>query len=102
MPGVDAPAASCVMKTNTRVSHHRSTGATRHSRTQWFYGLLRALPGDQLDCHRRLRIWYAKTRLGLRTSARLDASIAASEPHDFTVREKRLSSACHSSAHGPF
>jgi hypothetical protein len=47
MPGVDAPAASCVMKTNTRVSHHRSTGIARHSRTQWFYGLLRALPGDQ-------------------------------------------------------
>src|SRR5712672_177189 len=46
MPGVDAPAASCVIK-NTRVSHHRYTGITRHSRTQWFYGLLRALPGDQ-------------------------------------------------------
>ena len=25
MPGVDAPAASCVIK-NTRVSHHRYTG----------------------------------------------------------------------------
>src|SRR5258705_7811605 len=46
MPGVDAPAASCVIK-NTRVSHHRYTGITRHSRTQWFYGLLRDLPGDQ-------------------------------------------------------
>src|SRR5882724_7382438 len=32
------------------------------------------------------RMWYVKTRLGLRTSARLDASIGASEPHDFTVR----------------
>ncbi|SHK00398.1 hypothetical protein SAMN05444159_2153 [Bradyrhizobium lablabi] len=32
---------------NTRVSHHRSTGTSRHSRTQWFYGLLRALPGDR-------------------------------------------------------
>src|SRR5258708_1108936 len=28
-------------------SHHRSTGITRHSRTQWFYGLCRALPGDE-------------------------------------------------------
>src|SRR6266478_4112639 len=28
-------------------SHHRSTRISRHSRTQWFYGLLRALPGDQ-------------------------------------------------------
>src|SRR5213596_3041951 len=69
-------------------------------------------PATRLYCHRRLRIWYVKTRLGLRTSARLDASIGASEPHDFTVREpisakgfdgqKRLSSACHSSAHGPY
>src|SRR5438876_5407753 len=69
-------------------------------------------PATRLCCHRRLRIWYVKTRLGLRTSARLDASIGASEPHDFTVREpvyakgfdgqKRLSSACHSSAHGPY
>src|SRR5258708_2860674 len=32
---------------NTRVSHHRSTGTSRHSRTQWFYGLFRALPGDR-------------------------------------------------------
>jgi hypothetical protein len=32
---------------NTRVSHHESTGTTRHSRTQWFYGLFRALPGDR-------------------------------------------------------
>ena len=44
-------------------------------------------PATRLCCHRRLRIWYVKTRLGLRTSARLDASIGASEPHDFTVRE---------------
>ena len=28
---LNAPAASCVIKTNTRVSHHRSTGITRHS-----------------------------------------------------------------------
>src|SRR5881397_1446902 len=49
-------------------------------------------PATRLCCHRRLRIWYAKTRLGLRTSARLDASIGASEPHDFTVREPFVSS----------
>jgi hypothetical protein len=47
MPGADAPAASCVMKTNTRVSHREVTGIAPHSRTQWFYGLLRALPGDE-------------------------------------------------------
>jgi hypothetical protein len=40
------------------------------------YGLLRALPGDRLSCHRRLAD----------TSARLDASIGASGPHAFAVR----------------
>src|SRR5258706_11557218 len=35
------------MKKAHERSHHRSTRITRHSRTQWFYGLLRALPGDQ-------------------------------------------------------
>jgi hypothetical protein len=48
MPGVDAPAASRAERKKTHEhSHHRSTGIIRHSRTQWFYGLLRALPGDQ-------------------------------------------------------
>jgi hypothetical protein len=28
-------------------SHHRSTGITRHSRTQWCYSLFRALLGDR-------------------------------------------------------
>src|SRR6266436_1457909 len=35
------------MKKAHERSHHGHTGNTRHSRTQWFYGLLRALPGDQ-------------------------------------------------------
>src|SRR5258706_5272723 len=35
------------MKKAHERSHHRSTRISRHSRTQWFYGLLRALPGDQ-------------------------------------------------------
>src|SRR5258707_7234185 len=42
----NAPAASCVIK-NTRVSHHRYTGNHPAFPAQWFYGLLRALPGDQ-------------------------------------------------------
>src|SRR5438876_2261328 len=43
---------------------------------QWLYGLLRALPGERLFCHRRRRD----------TSRPLDASTAASGPHDFAVR----------------
>jgi hypothetical protein len=47
----DAPAASRVVK-NTRVSHHRFTGVSRHSLHNGFNGLLRALPGDRLsDSH---------------------------------------------------
>ena len=42
----NAPAASCVIK-NTRVSHHRYTGNHPAFPAQWFYGLLRALLGDQ-------------------------------------------------------
>jgi len=43
---------------------------------QWLYGLLRALPGERLFCLRHRRD----------TSRQLDASTAASEPHDFAVR----------------
>src|SRR5438128_90665 len=108
-----APAAS---RAKLNKAHERSHHRFRRIQP----GLPRAMvltayfvlsPATRLYCHRRLRIWYVKTRLGLRTSARLDASIGASEPHDFAVREpvyakgfdgqKRLSSACHSSAHGP-
>src|ERR1700730_10434530 len=39
----------------TRVFTAVATEITRHPRTQWFYGLCRALPGDRLSCHRRLR-----------------------------------------------
>jgi hypothetical protein len=31
----------------THTSNNEHTGITRHSRTQWFYDLFRALPGDR-------------------------------------------------------
>jgi hypothetical protein len=46
--------ALCIGKKHT--SNNEYTGITRHPRTQWFYGLFRALPGDRAFCHRRLRI----------------------------------------------
>jgi hypothetical protein len=71
-----APAASCAKVESTRVSHHRFTGNARPSLRNGFNGLLRALPGDRAllppsftDC-----------------SAKLDASVGASGPHDFAVR----------------
>ena len=41
----NAPAASCVIKVNTRA--YRFSGGNPAFPAQWFYGLLRALPGDQ-------------------------------------------------------
>jgi hypothetical protein len=42
----NAPAASCVKKQTHERSHHRYTGVNPAFPAQWFYGLLRALPGD--------------------------------------------------------
>src|SRR5450631_2875185 len=39
-----------------------------------------------LFCHRRQRIGFVYARLGRRNSAKLDASVGASGPHDFAVR----------------
>jgi hypothetical protein len=43
-----APAASCAIgSSRTHTSNNEYTGIARHSRTQWFYGLCRDLPGDR-------------------------------------------------------
>src|SRR3954447_17555517 len=57
-------------------SHHGHTGYTRHSLRNGFNGLLRALLGD--------RALLPPSSSG--KSARLDASVGASGPHDFAVR----------------
>jgi hypothetical protein len=44
-------------------------------------------PVTGLFCHRRLRIWNVRARLGRHASAKLDASVGASGPHDFAVRD---------------
>jgi hypothetical protein len=67
-------ACNCAQKTRTRA--YRFSGNTPAFPAQWLYGLLRALPGERLSCHRRRRD----------TSRPLDASTAASGPHDFAVR----------------
>jgi hypothetical protein len=56
-------------------SHHRFTANVPAFPARWFYGLFRALPGDRLVCHRRLRV-----------TRRLDASIGAPGPHGLTSR----------------
>src|SRR6266702_5001348 len=43
-----APAASCALGSGrTHTSNNEYPGISRRSRTQWFYGLFRALPGDR-------------------------------------------------------
>ena len=53
----NAPAASCVKKTNTRVSHHGHTGTTRHSPRNGFTAYFALSPATRLYCHRRLRFF---------------------------------------------
>src|ERR1700744_3065800 len=47
MPGARCTRSRACKIDSTRVSHHGRTGITRHSRTRWCYGFLRALPGDR-------------------------------------------------------
>src|SRR5215212_6000446 len=72
---------------STRGRHHRFTGAARHSPRNGFNGLLRDLPGDRalLSPSSREYGWSAPGRADF-ASAKLDASVEASGPHDFTVR----------------
>jgi hypothetical protein len=76
-----APAVSCASCTiRKRTRAYRFSGNTPAFPAQWFYDLYRALLGDRLVCHRRIA--------GL--AAKLDASIGASEPHDFAVRVRAV------------
>jgi hypothetical protein len=76
------PGAQCTRSLVCDKNKHSSvvtTGPpeiTRHSRTQWFYGLFRALPGDQA----------CLTPSSRGKSAKLDTSFGVPEPHDFAVR----------------
>ena len=58
-------------------SHHGRTGITRHSRTRMVLTASFVVsPAIGLSCHRHLAD----------TSAKLDAGVEASGPHDFAVR----------------
>jgi hypothetical protein len=60
-----------------------------------FNGLCRALPGDRALLPPSSRGYrFVTARLGRQNSAKLDASVGASGPHDFAVRDQHLSSAC--------
>jgi hypothetical protein len=79
MPGADAPAALRVRIENTQVSHHRFTGSHRHSLRNGFNGLLRALPGEPG--------FVVTIPAQCEALSRVDASVGASGPHGFAVRQ---------------
>ena len=66
-----------LLKKRTRA--YRYTEITRHPRTQWLYGLCRALPGDRA---------FLSPSLAKIASRKLDAGVEASGPHDFAVRKQ--------------
>src|SRR6266516_3612287 len=87
---------------HTSVVTTGSDGFNRHSPRNGFNGFLRALLGDHAvlppsSCG----YGFVQARLGRLASARLDASIGASEPHDFAVRFSIFRPARRSIAHRP-
>jgi hypothetical protein len=74
-----APAVSRARWIAKRTRAYRFSGNTPAFPAQWFYGFLRALPGERLSCHRRpCRNLFPRE---------LDTSAGVSGPHDFAVRE---------------
>jgi hypothetical protein len=71
-------------------SHHGHTGITRHSPRNGFNGFFRALPGD--------RAFLPPSPRGF-LSAKLDASVGTSGPHDFAVRDQHRSSSRYCRVH---
>jgi hypothetical protein len=83
-----APAASCALvsveSTRVTTSTPESPGVPARNGFTTYFELS---PVTGLFCHRRLTdVRCIPTRLGGCTSARLDASVGASGPHDFAVR----------------
>ena len=81
-----------VERTRVTTSTPESPGIPARNGFTAYVGLS---PVTGLFCHRRLAdIVLSLPGWADRNSAKLDASVGASGPHDFAVREKRLSSAC--------
>jgi len=69
---------------STRGSHHRFSGAARHSPRNGFTAYFVISPVIGLVCHRRQRNYFRQ----------LDASVEASGPHDFAVRLSTVRQPC--------
>ena len=83
---------NCAQKTRTRAYRYRRSIPAFPA--QWLYDLLRALPSERLSCHCRCA----------KNFTQLDASTAASGPHDFAVRimRVRLAQSASTASHRTF
>jgi|SRR5579883_30158 len=81
-----AHSLACKMEEARKFSHHRYARNIRPSLREWFYGLLRALPGDRA----------LLSPSPARSPRKLDISVEMSGPHDFTVHivHARLARQC--------
>src|SRR5258707_1087738 len=85
MPGAQSHPWPRVRKKSTRVSPPQVRRIIPAFPARWCYGFLRALPGD--------RAFLSPSQATMREHRRqLDASVEASEPHDFAVRLAHRSS----------
>src|SRR6266849_3689164 len=98
-----APAASCALvvieRTRVTTSTPESPGVPARN---GFNGFLRALPGDRALLPPSSADMSCLSPVGPTRLRKLDASVEASGPHDFAVRELHLSSARLVIAHRPF
>jgi hypothetical protein len=84
------PIAACAMLLVERTRVSQVTPESPGIPRAMVYGLLRALPGDQT--------FLSPSPVRRSSSHELDASLEASEPHDFAVRLARHSSKAHSAS----
>src|ERR1700738_1090066 len=93
----------CNCSDRTHTSNNEYTGIARHSRTQWFYDLFRALPSDRALLPPSSTDMFCLSPVGPTQLRELDTSVGASGPHDFAVRcnISRQSAVDRSQAHHP-
>ena len=93
MPGVQPhPQPRVRMKKAHEHSHHRFAETIRHSLRDGFTVSFELSPVIGLSCHRRWPRCEKHRR-------QLDASVEASRPHDFAVRQTRSRQVARSSVH---
>jgi hypothetical protein len=96
---LDAPAASCVARTDTRVSHHVTPEITRHSPRNGFTAYFVLSPATSSFCHRRCRIGGWPNPVGPDLPPTAWHQQRVPERHDLAVRKKRRSSCAPHFAH---